>query len=50
MSLSRIGAHLILPILLAKLTTATQAADQGRIGTRPIGIDKMNATFPPKDR
>ena len=50
MSLSRIGAHLILPTLLATLTTGTLAADQGRIGTRPIGIDKTNAQFPPNNR
>ena len=50
MSLSRVGAHLILPTLLATLTTATLAADQGRIGTRPIGIDKTNAQFSPNNR
>ena len=50
MSISRISAHLILPALLATLATTTLAADQGRIGTRPIGIDKTNAQFPPNNR
>ncbi len=45
----------LLNIVLAAATTLclsfpSSAADQGRIGARPVGIDKTNAQFGPNNR
>lgn len=50
MFFTRFRAKVVLATLLATLPVGTLAADQGRIGTRPIGIDKTNAQFPPNNR
>ena len=50
MYLRRLRALTVLITLLATFPTSTLAADQGRIGSRPVGIDKTNAQFPPNNR
>ena len=50
MRLRRLRALVVLITLLTTLSTSAVAADQGRIGTRPVGIDKTNAQFPPNNR
>ena len=50
MYLRRLRALTALITLLTTFSTSTLAADQGRIGNRPVGIDKTNAQFPPNNR
>ncbi len=46
----RITRQLALIVAIASVSTAAMAADQGRAGTRPVGIDKTNAQFGPNNR
>lgn len=50
MSFSGFCTPVFLTALLTALPAFAAAADQGRIGTRPIGIDRTNAQFPPNNR
>ena len=50
MELRHLRRYGVITALLAALSFGVLAADQGRIGTRPIGIDRTNAQFPPNNR
>ena len=50
MRFSQLRVLIVLTTLLTTLSISVLAADQGRIGNRPAGIDKTNAQFPPNNR